>query len=582
MSINVQPASNSINDRKTVQKILTETVNSGQTNIRSLGQTSLISSGNMTQRRIPLSEQIERAKNAQINNNEDDFQDQTSKRLSLSKVKPVSSVDNDEDLDIKRKLSYGRMSKQSQRKIPEIMDDDDMELTQSEMLSMPSRRLSGPTLSQRLKMNTPSSETMNDDVMSSRRLSNGSTLSQRLQMNTPPQSAMSPPKTPMLRRSSMQPSLSQRLEQTRKTMQSNTNKTYSLADKLKTRKSLTDETVETVSKVEIANIDAFEGNDKDVKVLKPYYKKAESAISYYEEQLAAVGVTVISKTNFSKTNKMLLLKCISKKGTVFYVEVSTFNSQALYIPQTEMTLTKYEGTEFELSNKISLEECKNLSTCDVVYSCNDEFCVLRHQNNSFKKEEFVIASQEKSNKSIHVSGHIIARPLVTYDSIITKPEEILVQVEQSAMNLLMTATKNAQLEAILGVRNSFRVVFDQLEIKNVFDKMMEVLTLEELQRLNEISQTENSDQIKILTDRIVATKEAREELLNAFSKFNADSKILNTYFAMIEKISSDMKNVAKTYMLADSDFMSDQFWENLKIKFEFILAGPSTGTITLE
>jgi hypothetical protein len=290
---------------------------------------------------------------------------------------------------------------------------------------------------------------------------------------------------------------------------------------------------------------------------------------------------------------------MTKKGTKFFVQIITYSNQSLLIPSNNMTLTKFTGEEFELSKKIDLEECKNLSTCDILFTCNDEVCLSKHNGSTFKNEEFIITTKEKSVSSIEMSNCVIARPLVNFDLLLSKPEEILKEVEISAENLLLTAVENSKEETVMVLRKLASNLYDSLQVKELFlnvvanvveeiklRKQQSELTYEQYYQQYSAQYGTSEDNFKdfqkLIVDRLVAINEANEKFLESINMFNENTASINAYSEHLGNTVTQMKTIVDLFITDDSKLKNPQLWGNLLNANPLILNGPTEITFRLE
>ncbi len=262
--------------------------------------------------------------------------------------------------------------------------------------------------------------------------------------------------------------LSQRRERSSSRFRSGASDVYDMLQNASPVLLPTEEKLSTVT-FSNATMTAEGDSSADVKVMSMPTRKMGKAIEDYKEELRTIKVTVLSVTKMEGTDKKIFLLCVNERGTKFYVKITTFDDLALYLPENHLTLTKFAGSKTELSDRISMAECANLSTCDVLYTCDNEVCYLRHDGMaSMQREDYVMANEELSNKTLHSSNSPIGRPVVSLEELMGNPRATLMQIEISAEMLYQRALMNIRAEILNVTRKLSAAAFDSVNVQNLF------------------------------------------------------------------------------------------------------------------
>jgi hypothetical protein len=156
------------------------------------------------------------------------------------------------------------------------------------------------------------------------------------------------------------------------------------------------------------------------------------------------------------------------------------------------------------------------------------------------KEEFVVASEDRSVRSLHSSGSVLGRPVVTLEEMVGNPLETLQNVEVSARNLFVRAYQNVTTEATNVTRRLAIIAFEAVNVKNVYSKIVSNVMGEKNRRIEELKfypgNDDNSQNTRqLLVDRLVELNNGSEELLGEIEEYNQIIKHINMTNTFLRK-----------------------------------------------
>jgi len=330
---------------------------------------------------------------------------------------------------------------------------------------------------------------------------------------------------------------------------------------------------EKISSISLNNPESFAENDKFTPVsVTPLVKNSSGdPLEDYKRSLRSLKITVTDQITFDDSPNMLLLSAVTDKDIKFYVLISTFNHDSVYLPESHISITKFEGSKFHLEDSISLSDCKELATCDLLYNCNDEFCMLKKEGHGLSKINFVITKQGSINSSLSIEGSVVSKPVVTYEELIGNPTETLASIEQTFTNLLTRNVENTSLNATanlkklgmasfdsVSVNNLFKTVFVQLETDgNSLSVELDALKLQPLTPEVELKMNETADKL----GKINSTS---EKVLASMQKFNKTTEIaVDAVNQTLSSTVSQMESILDSYLPEGSELRSSEFKERL-------------------
>ena len=318
------------------------------------------------------------------------------------------------------------------------------------------------------------------------------------------------------------------------------------------------------------------GDDALPIVTKTPMRGTGSAFEDYELELRTYGVVVISALNIDTMSDKMYLFCETPKGTKFYVEIVTFSNPSLYLPANHTTLTAFSGKKMDLVDAISVDDCKKLATCDVLYNCGDEYCFLQKTGNMVTRSEYVVASQELGSHSLHTKGTVVARPLVKLTELRGNSKEALSHIEMSAEQLFDNAKVNSLFESNMVLRKLAVTTFDTINVENLFRQIINSIDMARSERNNLLvmnpETADNSDASNKVVVDINLLNETKEQALSNLENFNSTISHINRLQEHLRKSVDGMKETVDRYnavksegvmMAPGSPFVDQSMWDSI-------------------
>ena len=299
----------------------------------------------------------------------------------------------------------------------------------------------------------------------------------------------------------------------------------------------------SLSSIKFTDLDATVSGDMSSKVLST----ESSFLGDLKSQLINIGVVVTGTVSFDDSQNKMLLESYTSKSTPFYIIVKNSNTSSVYFPKSHTVLSRHYGSKSTISDTIPLSDCENLPVCDILYSCDGDFCYLKKTDSKVEMTEFTLAAQKPMVETLHIKGALIARPVVSFEELMSNPTETLSIIEETSDSLFNTDYKNVNQITTDILRKLTSNAFDSINIQNTFQSIFSSLNLQEEQLLAALLETNDSDISKLETERLSQLYKMKEHLLSSMTCFNKVETQVDEVTKRLHHTIDKMKDEIKEY-----------------------------------
>ena len=317
----------------------------------------------------------------------------------------------------------------------------------------------------------------------------------------------------------------------------------------------------SLDSVKFSDVDATVSGDLSSPISSKRISSESSFLTDLKKQMHDIGVVVTGTVSFDDSQGKVLLESYTSKSTPFYVIVKTSKASSVYFPKSHTVLSRHYGSKSTISDTIPVSDCENLPVCDILYSCDSEFCYLKKTENRVEMTEFTLAAQKPSVESLHIQGATIARPVVSFEELISNPVETLQLVESTSDSLFNNDYKNVNDITTNILRKLTAAAYDSIDVQNTFQEIFVSLNAQEEELLALLGDTNDSGISKLETERLSQLYKMKEHLLASMNYFNKVEMQVDEVNRHLHQATDKMRKEINEYFTSNYPFkISDKIF----------------------
>jgi len=317
----------------------------------------------------------------------------------------------------------------------------------------------------------------------------------------------------------------------------------------------------SLDSVKFSDVDATVSGDLSSPISSRRISSESSFLTDLKKQMHDIGVVVTGTVSFDDSQGKVLLESYTSKSTPFYVIVKTSKASSVFFPKSHTVLSRHYGSKSTISDTIPVSDCENLPVCDILYSCDSEFCYLKKTENKVEMTEFTLAAQKPSVESLHIQGATIARPVVSFEELISNPVETLQLVESTSDSLFNNDYKNVNVITTNILRKLTAAAYDSIDVQNTFQEIFVSLNAQEEELLALLGDTNDSGISKLETERLSQLYKMKEHLLASMNYFNKVEMQVDEVNRHLHQATDKMRKEINEYFTSNYPFpISDKIF----------------------